>query len=66
MGFDPRHFDRFVAAGEDAREAIERRATPFHARLGRRYYAFTRDNVRWSKESAWSAWRASRTPSSSS
>ena len=42
MGFDARHFDRFVAAGEDAREAIERRATPFHAKLGRRYYAFTR------------------------
>lgn len=42
MGFDARHFDRFVAAGEDARDAIERRATPFHARLGRRYYAFTR------------------------
>jgi HAD superfamily hydrolase (TIGR01459 family) len=42
MGFDARHFDRFVAAGEDAREAIERRATPFHAKLGRRFYAFTR------------------------
>lgn len=42
MGFDARHFDRFVAAGEDARDAIERRSTPFHARLGRRYYAFTR------------------------
>jgi HAD superfamily hydrolase (TIGR01459 family) len=42
MGFDARHFDRFVAAGEDAREAIERRATPFHAKLGRRFHAFTR------------------------
>lgn len=44
MGFDARLFDRFVAAGEDARAAIERRATPFHAKLGRRYYAFTRDD----------------------
>jgi HAD superfamily hydrolase (TIGR01459 family) len=44
MGFDARLFDRFVAAGEDAREAIERRETPFHARLGKRYYAFTRDD----------------------
>ena len=44
MGFDARLFDRFIAAGEDAREAIERRASPFHARLGRRYYAFTRDD----------------------
>lgn len=46
MGIEPRLFERFVAAGEDAREAIARRSTPFHARLGRRYYAFTRnDNV---------------------
>jgi HAD superfamily hydrolase (TIGR01459 family) len=44
MGFDPRIFVRFVAAGEDAREGIERQATPFHANLGRRYYAFTRDD----------------------
>jgi HAD superfamily hydrolase (TIGR01459 family) len=44
MGFDARLFDRLVAAGEDARAAIARRATPFHARLGRRYYAFTRDD----------------------
>jgi HAD superfamily hydrolase (TIGR01459 family) len=43
MGFDPRLFDRFVAAGEDAREAIAQRRTLFHARLGRRYFAFTRD-----------------------
>lgn len=44
MGFDTRVFARFVAAGEDARERIEHQATPFHARLGRRYYAFTRDD----------------------
>ena len=44
MGFDARLFDRFVSAGEDARAAIERRTHPFHARLGRRYYAFTRDD----------------------
>jgi len=43
MGFEARLFDRFVAAGEDARAAIEQRTSPFHARLGRRYYAFTRD-----------------------
>ncbi|MEO5692537.1 MAG: TIGR01459 family HAD-type hydrolase [Usitatibacter sp.] len=44
MGFDARLFDRCISAGEDAREAIERRVQPFHARLGKRYYAFTRDN----------------------
>lgn len=44
MGFDPRLFARFVAAGEEARAGIERQATPFHARLGHRYYAFTRDD----------------------
>jgi len=44
MGFDERLFDRCVSAGEDARTAIERRTHPFHARLGRRYYAFTRDD----------------------
>ena len=44
MGFDQRLFDRFVSAGEDARAAIERRVQPFHARLGRRYFAFTRDD----------------------
>ena len=42
MGFPARLFDRFVCAGEDARRAIATRATPFHARLGRRCYAFTR------------------------
>ena len=44
MGFDPSLVDRFVGAGEDARDAIAKRASPFHARLGRRYYAFTRDD----------------------
>lgn len=42
MGFPARLFDRVVSAGEDAREAIVARATPFHARLGRRCHAFTR------------------------
>ena len=44
MGLAERLFDRCVSAGEDARAAIERRAHPFHARLGRRYFAFTRDD----------------------
>lgn len=43
MGFDPALFDRFVTAGEDAREAIAQRRPPFHSRLGSRYYAFTRE-----------------------
>lgn len=44
MGFPESLFDRCISAGEDAREALARRALPFHARLGRRYYAFTRDD----------------------
>ncbi|MDQ3027022.1 MAG: TIGR01459 family HAD-type hydrolase [Pseudomonadota bacterium] len=44
MGFDPSLVDRFVGAGEDAREAIAKRASPFHAGLGRRYFPFTRDD----------------------
>lgn len=44
MGFERRLFDRCISAGEDAREALERRTLAFHARLGRRYYAFTRDD----------------------
>jgi len=35
-------FDRVIAAGEDARAALAARSTPFHARLGRRCYAFAR------------------------
>ena len=46
MGFPARLFDRFVCAGEDARNAIATRATPFHAQLGRRCHAFTRDGDR--------------------
>jgi HAD superfamily hydrolase (TIGR01459 family) len=46
MGFPARLFDRFVCAGEDARDAVAARATPFHARLGRRCYAFTRGGNR--------------------
>ena len=44
MGFPGRLFDRCISAGEDAREALARRTLPFHAKLGRRYYAFTRDD----------------------
>jgi HAD superfamily hydrolase (TIGR01459 family) len=43
MGFDLRHFDRIVSAGDDARDAIERRTHAFHRKLGTRYFAFTRD-----------------------
>ena len=46
MGFAAALFDRFVCAGEDARHAIATRATPFHAGLGRRCYAFTRGGDR--------------------
>jgi HAD superfamily hydrolase (TIGR01459 family) len=46
MGFPAHLFDRFVCAGDDARRAIATRATPFHARLGRRCYAFTRGGER--------------------
>jgi len=42
IGFDPALFDRVISAGEDAREAIEQRRHSFHARLGVRYFAFTR------------------------
>ena len=44
MGFPERLFDRCISAGEDARAALARRTLAFHARLGRRYYAFTRDD----------------------
>jgi HAD superfamily hydrolase (TIGR01459 family) len=46
MGFPPSLYHRLVSAGEDARQAIAARATAFHARLGRRCYAFTRDGDR--------------------
>jgi HAD superfamily hydrolase (TIGR01459 family) len=42
MGFEPEWFGRFVGAGEDARAALAERREPFHRRLGRRCYAFTR------------------------
>jgi HAD superfamily hydrolase (TIGR01459 family) len=42
MGFAAALFERCVSAGEDAREALERRTNAFHARLGRRYFAFLR------------------------
>ena len=44
MGFEPRLFDRVISAGDNAREAIERRDHAFHRRLGKRYFAFTRDD----------------------
>lgn len=46
MGFSARLFDRLVSAGEDARAAIMARRTPFHAKLGKRCYAFTRAGER--------------------
>lgn len=46
MGFGAELFDRFVGAGEDARNAIAARTQPFHRDLGRRCYAFTRDGDR--------------------
>jgi HAD superfamily hydrolase (TIGR01459 family) len=46
IGFPARLFDHVVTAGEDARNAIVARATPFHARLGNRCLAFTRDGER--------------------
>ena len=44
MGFEAALFDRVISAGDDAREAIARRSHAFHRALGRRYYAFTRDD----------------------
>ena len=44
MGFDATLFDRVISAGDNAREAIERRSHAFHRRLGARYFAFTRDD----------------------
>jgi HAD superfamily hydrolase (TIGR01459 family) len=44
VGFDRGLYDRFISAGEDTREAIERRSHAFHAGLGFRYFAFTRGN----------------------
>ena len=46
MGFPAQLFDRFVSAGEDARQAITERSSPLHARLGRRCFAFTRGGDR--------------------
>lgn len=46
MGFDIDLIDRFVSAGEDARNALEFRVEPFHMGLGRHCYAFTRGGDR--------------------
>lgn len=46
LGFPRSLYDAFIAAGEDARSAIAGRTTPFHARLGKRCLAFTRDGER--------------------
>ena len=43
MGFERALYDRFVSAGEDARQAVVARRHAFHRALGRRCYAFTRD-----------------------
>ena len=42
MGIGADLYDRIVCAGEHAREAIQRRTHAFHARLGYKYFAFTR------------------------
>ena len=44
VGFERSLYGRFISAGDHARDAIRGRATPFHASLGRRFYAFTRDD----------------------
>lgn len=44
IGFRGALFDRVVSAGEDARRSLELRDHAFHARLGWRYFAFTRDD----------------------
>ena len=44
VGFERSLYGRFISAGDHARDAIRDRATPFHASLGRRFYAFTRDD----------------------
>lgn len=46
MGFTARLFDRVISAGDSAREAIRARADSFHAGLGRRCLAFTREGDR--------------------
>lgn len=46
IGFEIDVIDRFVSAGEDARDAIRSRSSPFHMALGRRCYAFTRGGDR--------------------
>ena len=46
MGFPRELYHAFIAAGEDCRHAIASKASPFHARLGKRCLAFTRDGER--------------------
>ena len=43
MGIAPSLYDRCITAGGDARRALARRTSAFHARLGRRCLAFTRE-----------------------
>jgi HAD superfamily hydrolase (TIGR01459 family) len=42
MGIDPSLYDRCITAGQEARDALAARRHPFHARLGKRCYPFTR------------------------
>jgi HAD superfamily hydrolase (TIGR01459 family) len=42
MGIARDSYDRCITAGQHAREALAQRRLAFHARLGRRCYAFTR------------------------
>ena len=46
MGFERALFDRFICAGEDAREAIAARTDAFHRALGRRCFVFARNRDR--------------------
>ena len=46
MGFPRSLYHAFIAAGEDCRNAIASKASRFHARLGKRCLAFTRDGER--------------------
>jgi HAD superfamily hydrolase (TIGR01459 family) len=46
MGFDTGLIDRFVSAGQDARDALATRSEAFHAGLGQRCYPIARSGSR--------------------
>ncbi len=43
LGFAPELYSLMITAGEDARQALERRQDPFHATLGPRCFVISRD-----------------------